>query len=316
MSTTHAGRTFDWISHHDEHSRRYAVAEHLAKRSRPRRKLWKPGAVLDQGNEGACSGFGAAGDAAAEPMPVPGVTDEVAQAWYQLNKRADEWPGEDYDGSSVLAAMKVGRQLGMWAGYRWAFGITDVQQAILQLGPVIIGVPWHSGMYDAPGGVLTVTGDLVGGHCLLVIGYDPKAPELGGDEGFQLLNSWGPDWGVDGTAWIRATDLAELLKVDGEAAIPVDRRVGKLPTLPRAAAHDPVAGGAPERTTLHVTAAELQPGDRVELTGGDVLGQDTHTVRSTRLVSLGGQLVVVVYAAAGRFRLRPGEAVTVRRAVA
>lgn len=42
-----------------------------------------------------------------------------------------------------------------------------------------------------------------GGHCMSVIGYDDYLE--GG--AFQLMNSWGTEWGVNGLAWIRYKDF-------------------------------------------------------------------------------------------------------------
>ncbi|MBC8048156.1 MAG: C1 family peptidase, partial [Fimbriimonadaceae bacterium] len=39
-----------------------------------------------------------------------------------------------------------------------------------------------------------------GGHCMTVIGYDDY--KYGNEGGFQLMNSWGPEWGKNGIGWI------------------------------------------------------------------------------------------------------------------
>ncbi|MCX6189177.1 MAG: peptidase C1 [Bacteroidetes bacterium] len=44
-----------------------------------------------------------------------------------------------------------------------------------------------------------------GGHCMCVIGYDDYME--GGRGGFQLMNSWGPEWGDNGIAWISYKDF-------------------------------------------------------------------------------------------------------------
>lgn len=317
MATTHGGRTFDWRPNHDPRSRDFPVTAALEAVA-PRRQVWLHGRPLNQQAEGACTGFGAAGRIAAAPQSAKGVKDAHGFAWYDLNKRTDEWPGEDYDGSSVLATMKTGRALGWWTGYRWCFGMTQVRDAVLQLGPVIIGVPWRAGMYEAPGGVLEVTGDVVGGHCLAIIGYDPAAPELGGAEGYLLLNSWGPEWGEDGAAWITATDLAGLLSKanQGEAAVPVGAKTGRLPAVRRTKAAAAPAEAAARTVTVHPLATQLQAGDRITEGVPATLGQDTATVEAIRLVAGWAGRTVRVATSAGVFTLRASERVTVRRAVA
>lgn len=47
-----------------------------------------------------------------------------------------------------------------------------------------------------------------GGHAMCVIGYDDN--KAGG--AFQIMNSWGPQWGNNGVAWIRYDDFAHFTK--------------------------------------------------------------------------------------------------------
>jgi Papain family cysteine protease len=50
--------------------------------------------------------------------------------------------------------------------------------------------------------------DGFGGHCMCIIGYDDRLE--GG--AFQIMNSWGPDWGENGIAWIRYKDFMHFNK--------------------------------------------------------------------------------------------------------
>ncbi|MCC7502790.1 MAG: DUF4384 domain-containing protein [Flavobacteriales bacterium] len=44
-----------------------------------------------------------------------------------------------------------------------------------------------------------------GGHAMCVIGYDDF--KFGQEGGFQIMNSWGSDWGKNGVAWVRYSDF-------------------------------------------------------------------------------------------------------------
>ena len=44
-----------------------------------------------------------------------------------------------------------------------------------------------------------------GGHCMCVIGYDDY--KFGNEGGFQIMNSWGPEWGKNGIGWVRYKDF-------------------------------------------------------------------------------------------------------------
>lgn len=45
-----------------------------------------------------------------------------------------------------------------------------------------------------------------GGHAMCVIGYDDRK------QAFQIMNSWGPDWGKNGIGWVRYADFKEFVR--------------------------------------------------------------------------------------------------------
>jgi hypothetical protein len=239
-------RTFDWRPRHDPKSRNYPIRALMPPgvtvyRTRAE---WQPGPVLDQGSEGACVGFGWTQEALMSPVRVSvadmanrlwigGGGNSVAAAIYHDARREDEWPGEEYEGTSVLAGAKVMSRLGYLREYRWCFGITDVVDTLILHGPVVLGINWLEGMYwpDMYGEVMP-TGPVVGGHCIVASGYHPAKlvhPSSGRPARpmIQLTNSWGPDWGQNGQAWIEVGQLANLLDDGGEACVPVHRSYGR-----------------------------------------------------------------------------------------
>ena len=223
-------RKLDWKPRFDEKSKEYPVRGILNKRVERKNVLWVAGPILDQKAEGACVGFGWTAQALATPFVVnlktiPGKAPKTPQPFaryvYSAAKKIDEYPGEDYEGTSVLAGAKVMSAHKTIASYSWAFNIDDVIDALIQKGPVVLGINWYEGMYEAPNGVLSVTGDQVGGHCILAIGYTVSSKKLGGRPSITLQNSWGKKWGVNGLAEIAVDDLHKLLNDQGEACIPL-----------------------------------------------------------------------------------------------
>lgn len=227
--------TLDWRSRHDPRSRAYAIRPHLAATPRVDR-LWAPGKILDQGAEGACVGYAWASEAMADPVPValerlainhPATWELFARFLYGMARYLDEWPGTDYEGTSVLAGAKAAQNAGLLHTYRWAFGLDDVLDTVVQKGPVVLGTNWHADMYAPRNGILTPTGPVVGGHAYLVVGYRTTVPQLGGAPGAVIKNSWGKDWGENGLATISLEDLDTLLSQDGEACVPTSRSYGR-----------------------------------------------------------------------------------------
>lgn len=218
-------RTFDYTPRYDERSLLYRVEhEPVARRFRTRRwRYWHTGPVLDQGREGACVGHGVVG--ALETMPYNrGImhAQQAAFGFYRLAQFIDQWDGENYEGTSVLAGVQVAHRTGMISRYEWCIGIDDLINTVLTKGPVVIGVPWMDSMYQPrPSGQMDISGSQTGGHCVFVSGFsydrqlkgEPKRQSV-----FRFRNSWGEDWGRRGNAYIEASDLEQLLQ-RGEACL-------------------------------------------------------------------------------------------------
>lgn len=226
-------RKLDWKSRHDPQSKNYPIRTIFGPKGIvPVKTMWDEGIVLDQGSEGACVGFAWTGELLAQPaapkeQPSFHYANNLAIAFYNDAKRVDQWPGENYEGTSVLAGAKIMKERGLIGEYRWCFSINDVRDAVITEGPVVIGIPWYNGMYDTDqNGIVRISGDLVGGHAILLTGYDP-AMRIGNsvDEYFRWRNSWGEDYGVDGSGWIRRKDLEKLLLQNGEACVPMQRQI-------------------------------------------------------------------------------------------
>jgi hypothetical protein len=96
-------RRLDRLVHFDERSRSFPVRALIPTTAKPRSFTWSCGYLLDQGREGACTGFSVSHEAGSRPVVVQALTDDIARQIYQRAKQLDPWPGEDYEGSSVLA---------------------------------------------------------------------------------------------------------------------------------------------------------------------------------------------------------------------
>jgi hypothetical protein len=206
----------------DERSRDYPVRELL--RAVPLvSKVWGCYAHLDQGSDGACVGFGWTHELAASPVVVKNLSYSYAMALYEAAKRNDQFPGENYEGSSVLGGAKAVKKAGLMPEYRWAFTIDDVLDTLSHHGPVVLGTNWLSNMFEphSPKWALDVSGSIAGGHCYLARGVALK--KFKDEPGIRLRNSWGSSWGSRSDAYIRASDLERLLKDGGEACVPVRR---------------------------------------------------------------------------------------------
>lgn len=214
-------RVFDRLIEFDPRSLAFPIRTLVAEKPR-RSYTWSVPVALDQGQEGACVGFGWAHELAARPKVVTGVTNEFARSIYLRAQQLDEWDGEAYEGSSVLAGAKTVMERGYLKEYRWALGPgaaaaeNDLALAVGYKGPAVMGTYWYEGMMapDA-NGFLHPTGSIVGGHCYLVYSYSIKR------NSYSVWNSWG----TGHYGYISPADMITLLDNQGEACIPVIRSV-------------------------------------------------------------------------------------------
>jgi hypothetical protein len=148
------------------------------------------------------------------------------EKFYKACQDRDEWPGNSYSGTSVRAAAKILKELNVIKEYRWASNITDVSNAILNLGPMVVGTKWYTGM-DKPNsqGYVSATGTQMGGHAYVLNGVDTIKKV------FRIKNSWGKRWGQQGYAFIRFNDFAKLLADGGTACIAFENKLSTIPLL-------------------------------------------------------------------------------------
>lgn len=183
------------------------------------RRSWPAGAILDQGNTPQCVGYSTWGFLAASPIrnkPKFTPTDLYREA-----QTLDEWPGEDYEGSSVRGAMKSLQRRGLVSNYLWAPGCEAVIDHVLASGPVVMGTNWYERMFEPTAyGYLIPDGRVVGGHAWLIIGADRERNNHDGTVGaIRMINSWGRGWGENGRGRMSFATLDRLIRADGEAAV-------------------------------------------------------------------------------------------------
>lgn len=188
--------------------------------------------ILDQGREGACTGYGLAA-VAHYLLRVRKIDPDTRQVsprmLYAIARRYDEWAGEDYEGSSCRGAMKGWYKHGVCAADIWPSGasvpqvlghdtVADAVQrplgayfrvnhkslvamhaAITEVGILYASASVHEGWQKVrQDGRIHLQEGLLGGHAFAIVAYD--------QDGFWIQNSWGEDWGFEGFAHISYED--------------------------------------------------------------------------------------------------------------
>lgn len=221
------------------------------------------GLILDQGSEGACTGFGLAatinslfwrrsvlktgidGGFLVDDMATP--PEQVStRMLYHLARLYDEWPGEDYQGSSCRGAIKAWFKHGVCSKQVWPYrnpktkraefispekgwqenaagrplgvyyrieknSITDMQAAIQEVGAIYCSASVHNG-WSVPSKKMSISH-----RSIPVIDWHTSIQKTGGhafalvgynEYGFVVQNSWGKKWGNRGFAILTYKDWA------------------------------------------------------------------------------------------------------------
>ena len=178
--------------------------------------------ILDQGNEGACTGFGLATVIHYLLRTRKVVPDRsTVSPWmiYDMARRYDEWPGEHYEGSSARGAMKGWHKHGVCAVEQWTNNkgaedrhplrfadalrrplgaylrvnhkdIIAMHSAISEVGVLYATATVHDGWDKVKSsGIIQydASSTITGGHAFAIVAYDKH--------GFWIQNSWGRSWG-------------------------------------------------------------------------------------------------------------------------
>jgi hypothetical protein len=211
-------------------------------------KYVKAGLVLDQGQEGACTGFGLAGvinyllyRQSVETGKAPPARVSTRMI-YHLARKYDEWPGEDYEGSSCRGAMKGWFHHGVCSEKLWPYrdengeakfvkplkgwdadaaqrpvgayyrimidAIADLQAAINEVGAVYVSSDVHKG-WDQIGDRLKSLPTIPWKSTMKPDGGHSFALVGYDKDGFIVQNSWGSKWGYLGFARLTYEDWLE-----------------------------------------------------------------------------------------------------------
>lgn len=139
---------------------------------------------------GTCVGHGIAHMLACAPYRhavAPDLPYKIYN-WAQLN---DEWPGIDYEGTSVRAGLKAAQAFGLIGEYRWAFKEDEAWQYLMTRGPLVVGFTWLTGMMAVDRkGFVNLTGGEEGGHCVCLRRGERT---LADGDYYQGIQSW-PDY--------------------------------------------------------------------------------------------------------------------------
>ena len=217
LMSSNIKRAFGRLEIPDKRDKKFLLSAPRSASGLPRSKTWyNRGWHGDQGRESSCVGYG--WSHWLHSSPIRQFLNPVGI--YRLSQFLDSWDGENYKGTSVRAGAKVLSLLGAITEYQWTWDAKVIAHHILSKGPVVIGVKWYEGM-NKPNraGLMSVDGNMMGGHCVCLIGYNSTK------EMFKVKNSYGARWGNKGFGLLTLSDLNNLLLDGGEACVGVETKI-------------------------------------------------------------------------------------------
>jgi len=103
----------------------------------------------DQGNTPQCVAYAWTHWLEDGPVIQPGPAPVIQPGTlYHDAQQVDEWPGDNYEGTSVRAGAKVLQARGYITSYSWAFTVDEMVASLLELGPIVVGTNWYDSMFD------------------------------------------------------------------------------------------------------------------------------------------------------------------------
>lgn len=231
-----ADKRLDRLVEFDERSRQYPVRKIVTAKN-PRSYTWKAGKVLDQGQDGACVGFAWSGLIETTPNASPNIDNTFAENLYHLAQKLDQYPGENYEGSSTLGGAKAALQMGYITGYHWAFTLEEIVLGIGYHSPLVMGIDWYESMFTPNTDNFIIPSGLIKGghdieaHAVKCVKVDTSKPltfdNLDLNKSYiTLRNSWG-QWAKGGDVYVRLIDVKNVLMRNGDFCLPIGKKVIK-----------------------------------------------------------------------------------------
>ncbi len=219
--------------------------------------------ILDQGEEGACTGFGLAAVVNYLLLTRKVYTDKTPVSPYMLYENArryDEWRGENYEGSSARGAMKGWHKHGVCNSSNWkdrngrlslavakdalnrplgvyyrikTNDLVSIHNALAEVGILYATANVHTGWERVlsageKAGIIpfSLKEEEAGGHAFAIVGYTK--------DGLWIQNSWGSKWGFAGYAliayddWLKNANDVWVARLGVPIQLDADNAVSKI----------------------------------------------------------------------------------------
>lgn len=245
------------------------------------------GKVLNQEDEGACTGFALAAVINLLNRRAGEQFHASPRMLFEMARLHDHLPGENYSFSTCRGAIRGWANMGVCSESEWAYkpfkpgaltinraisarnhplgayyrlrpNVVDYHAALNEVDAVYVSARLHTGWLNPVSRkslALIPQSDIpMMGHAFAIVGYD--------DDGFIVQNSWGPEWGTDGFAVWRYEDWQASIS-DGwvfRLGVPTPQIFGQAARGKRPPAEAELFKSAPKRHQISGHFAHFDDG--------------------------------------------------------
>lgn len=164
-------------------------------------KTWQTGKIYNQESP-SCVGCAAALLLSSEPKAME--FSKVPKPEFILSE-AKAFDTTEKTGTSLKSGLKALQKLGYVKSYYYSDKIDEILVAVLNLGPLAVGVDYYYSMNDCTGR-LTAAGGVLGQHAFVIYGVDLDKKD------FLVANSYGVGWGWKGKARVDFATMNKIFK--------------------------------------------------------------------------------------------------------
>lgn len=178
-------------------------------------RSYKIGPIKNQQDNPWCVGFSIYNLLVAEPIIQTPFSPERI---YKEARKRDLENNDGIPGAKLNCAVDFLKEKGVIKSEFWTTSAEEVGQYIFTISPVVVSIPWKTGMDEVgKSGKMKLGGGYRGHHAVLAYAYDRLKDRI------FFANQWGEDWGDRGKFSLSMADFKKLMGEGGIACALVEK---------------------------------------------------------------------------------------------
>ncbi len=178
-------------------------------------RQYKIGPIKNQQDNPWCVGFSLYNLLCAEPIVQTPFSPEKI---YKEARKRDPENSDEVSGAKLNLAVDFLKEKGVIKNEHWTTDAEEVGQYIFNISPVVLSIPWKTGMDEVDkSGKMKIGGKYRGHHAVMAYAFDGMKDRV------YFVNQWGEDWGDNGRFTLSLADLKRLMNDGGIACALIEK---------------------------------------------------------------------------------------------